>query len=352
MLLPETLKLHSKSRFEFHYIYFLPWKDQMVEALEDAGGKVNCFSASNNIEMLQHCLAVADYCTNNAIDMIHCHLPWSGFLGRIVHRKTNIPMIYTEHNIQERYHFVTKVLNKFSFNSQTLALGVSEDVSRSIKKNMDPKIPVETLLNGVNTAFFKRNIEKGKSIRKRYKIPEDKIVIGNIAVFRQQKDLPTWIRTFKQINGAYPEIFGLLVGAGQKEMEIKALVKELDLEDQIKFTGLQTDTISFFSAMDIFMMTSAFEGLPIALLEAMSMNCAIISTKAGGVEEVVRDGKDGLLCEVGDVQELAIKTKLLISDEKELKKFQRAARERVEESFSLARMVKSLENIYQKIINK
>ena len=352
VLLPETLKLHNKSKFEFHYIYFLPWKDQMVEALEEAGGKTNCFSASSNIKMMQLSFSVARYCTRNSIDVIHCHLPWSGFVGRIVHRKIGIPMIYTEHNIQERYHLLTKFLNKVTFNSQCLALGVSEDVSRSIKENINPKIPVETLLNGVNTSFFKRDEQKGKLIRESYNIPEDKLVIGNIAVFRQQKDLSTWVRTFKKINKDHPDVYGLLVGAGPEEAGIKALVKELNLEGRIKFSGLQTDTISYFSAMDIFLMTSAFEGLPIALLEAMSMNCAIVSTRAGGVKEVVRDGKDGILCKIGDVQELSLTTKQLITDEEELKKFQHAARGRVEESFSLAKMVKSIENIYQKILVK
>ena len=53
MLLPETLKIHDKTKFEFHTIYFLPWKNQMVEAIENAGGKVTCFSASNNIKWMQ-----------------------------------------------------------------------------------------------------------------------------------------------------------------------------------------------------------------------------------------------------------------------------------------------------------
>src|SRR5690606_37641816 len=102
MLLPETLKLHDTENFEFHYIYFLPWKHQMVVSIDMAGGKVTCISASNNIKLLQLFPKVTKYCNENKINLIHCHLPWSGFLGRIIHAKTKIAVVYSEHNIQER----------------------------------------------------------------------------------------------------------------------------------------------------------------------------------------------------------------------------------------------------------
>lgn len=347
MLLPETLKIHDKEKFEFHYIYFLPWKDQMVNAIKEKGGFVTCLSAGNNFKLLQQYSNVISYCKENGIDLIHCHLPWSGFLGRIVYSKTKIPVVYTEHNIQERYHVITKVINKLSFNQQTLALGVSKDVSRSIKENISPNIPVETLLNGVNTEKFRRDNIKGNAIRSQFNIPTDAIVIGNIAVFREQKSIPDWLKAFKIISDNGDNVFGILVGAGPLELEIKALVIELGLEEKVFLPGLQTDTVSYFSAMNIFMMSSAFEGLPIALLEAMSMNCAIVSTKAGGVVEVVTDFENGLLCEVGDIKCLAEKTTSLINDNVLMEKLQVKARMRVENKFSLEAMVHKLQEIYQ-----
>lgn len=346
VLLPETLKLHDQSRFQFHYIYFLPWKDQMVQALKDAGGIVSCFSANNNLQMLQQYKKVISYCEGNNIDLIHCHLPWSGFLGRLIYKKTRIPLIYTEHNIQERYHIATKLLNKFTFNSQSLAIGVSEDVMRSIKINVKPNIPLKTVLNGVNTSQFQRQPGEGKKIRKQHDIPPNSIVIGNVAVFREQKALLNWVRAFKKVQDKHPGVYGILVGAGPQEEEIRVLLEELDLTRFVKLPGLQTNTVAYFSAMDIFMMSSAFEGLPIALLEAMSMKCAIVSTKAGGVVEVVRENRDGLLCEVGDWNTLAKKTNSLIDNSERRSQLQQAARERVEEGFSLAAMVDELEGIY------
>ena len=349
MLLPETLKLHDRHKFEFHYIYFLPWKNQMVDAIEIAGGRVNCFSASNNLKLLQQYSKVIDYCKTNEIDLIHCHLPWAGFLGRMVFSKSKIPVVYTEHNMQERYHFVTKVINKFTFNQQSLALGVSDDVCNSIKENINPKIEVRTLLNGANTDSFKRASESGAEMKMKLGIPEDALIIGNVAVFRFQKRLVEWLNVFKEIESMNSNVYGVIVGAGPLEEEIKAELIKLNLEKKVHFPGLMTDVKPYFSVMDIFMMSSSFEGLPIALLEAMSMECAIVSTNAGGIKEVIRDKQDGLTCEVEEWMRLSDLCQVLINNPEKLNNFKKKARERAVSSFSLRRMVDELEVIYNEL---
>ena len=346
MLLPETLKIHDTTKFEFHYIYFLPWKDQMVQSIEDAGGKVSCLSAKNNIKLLLQYSKVVDYCKKNNIDIIHCHLPWAGFLGRLVFNITKIPTVYTEHNMQERYHIITKKINQFTFNSQSLGLGVSEDVTNSINKNIHPSIAVKTLLNGANTDTFRRNIELGRETKISLGIPKDALVIGNVAVFRFQKRIVEWLQILKKITDKNPNVYGIIVGAGPLEEEIAQELKRLGLENRVKFTGLQTNVKPYFSAMDIFMMSSSFEGLPIALLEAMSMECAIVSTDAGGIKEVIRNKQDGLICEVDEWTKLSDLCQILIDEPEKLYHYKRAARERAVNSFSLNKMVNSLEEIY------
>ncbi|TBW25596.1 glycosyltransferase [Gramella sp. KN1008] len=349
MLLPETLLLHDLQNFEFHYIYFLPWKNQMVDEIEKAGGKVKCFPAKNNVQLLLRVNEVSKYCITHQIDLIHAHLPWSGFLSRLVHVKNNIPVIYTEHNIQEKYHFVTRSLNKWSFNWQNIALGVSNDVTNSIQKNIKVKIPVRTLFNGVNTHKFSVNESAGDIIKRTYSIPEDAIVIGNLAVFREQKDLITWLKAFQRIKSLNPKVFGLLVGAGPEENIIKEFIKQEEIQDLI-LPGLQKNTIPYFSAFDIFMMSSKFEGLPIALLEAMSMECAIVSTKAGGVAEVVQNEDNGFLVEIEDHKSLASRSTTLINSPALLRHYKMKARERVLSKFSLTKMVKNIEKEYRQLL--
>lgn len=348
MLLPETLKLHDRQKFEFHYIYFLPWKDQMVQAITEAKGKVSCLSASNNLELLRHFPKIIKYCQENRIDLIHCHLPWAGFVGRLVYFKIKIPLIYTEHSLQEQYHFITKIINRLTYNYQTIALGVSRDATLSIQNNINPKISVRTLFNGANTEAFQRKVEEGVNVKNDLGIPAEAMIIGTVAVFRTPKRLVEWVNIFEVVSRNNKNVFGIIVGAGPLEKSIKAEVNRLGLEKRIIFSGLQTEVKPFLSAMDIFMMTSSYEGLPIALLEAMSMECAVVSTDAGGIKEVIRDGQDGLTCKVEEWTKLPDLCQILIDRPKKLNEFKKAARERVVNSFSLRRMVNELEEIYEK----
>src|SRR4051812_13871587 len=83
-LLPETLAKHDQSKYNFHYIYFIPWKDQMVGAIREAGGTVTCYSAKNNLAIMAKIPSIVAYVKKHKIKLIHCHLPWAGITGRIV----------------------------------------------------------------------------------------------------------------------------------------------------------------------------------------------------------------------------------------------------------------------------
>src|SRR5688572_11700334 len=126
MLLPETLKLHDQRQFEFHYIYFLPWKDQMVDSLLAHGGKVVCIKANNNAQLMLRAPAVISYVKKHRIQIIHAHLPWAGILARLVGKFAGTPVIYTEHNKQERYHVATRTMNLATLNWLTCIVSVSD----------------------------------------------------------------------------------------------------------------------------------------------------------------------------------------------------------------------------------
>jgi glycosyltransferase involved in cell wall biosynthesis len=349
MLLQETLKLHDKGRYEFHYIYFLPWKNQMVAGLTEAGGTVANIPAKNNIFIILQTRKIIRYIREHKIELVHCHLPWAGIAGRVIHKLTGIPVFYTEHNKQERYHFITGFINKVTFNWQTRVIAVSNDVAESIQKHIHPKIPVQIILNGVNTGHFIRNPAAGQDLRKKYSIDPGCIVIGTIAVFRFQKRLKEWIDVFKIMEKKFPGIRGCVVGDGILNSEIRAYLKQQEMEDKILFPGLQTDVLPWLSAMDIFMMTSEFEGLPVALLEAMSMECCVVCTDAGGIREVIRNRQDGFLVPVENWKELETPLSFLLSNPAEIRKYGKMARARTEEAFSLKAMVQQTEAAYAAI---
>jgi glycosyltransferase involved in cell wall biosynthesis len=111
--------------------------------------------------------------------------------------------------------------------------------------------------------------------------------------------------------------------------------------------GLKTNSADWLSAMDIFMMTSEFEGLPLALLEAMSCSCAVISTNAGGIKEVIRHEKDGMLTNLHDWPLFMAYLNKLILNEDQRMSLAAFGRQRVIDQFSIQRMVHELESVYK-----
>lgn len=352
MLLPETLNKHDKKRYEFHYIYFIPWKYQMVEAIEKEGGRVTCLSAKNNIRILLKAHEMAGYVKQYNIQLIHCHLPWAGIVGRIVGKMTGVPVVYTEHNKWERYHKLTYYLNKISFSSQEKVIAVSEDVANSIKKHYHKTRPaIQVVSNGINTEKYNTSQKIDQDIRKELNIPSQSIVIGITCVFRKQKRLDIWLDIAKALHEKNPQTFFIIVGDGVLKKEIHQKAASLKMHDYLHFAGLQSETRPYLKAMDIFMMSSEFEGLPIALLEAMSMGCMPACTAAGGIPELVKDTRNGLLVPVDEPMQLVERLFPYLQQNDQRKIMADAARETVINSFGMQKMVNELEIIYDELIN-
>lgn len=348
MLLPETLKLHDKEHFEFHYIYFLPWKDQMVESIRSADGKVTCIPASNNISLMLRVNSVVKYIRENNIALIHAHLPWAGIVARLAGKVTGVPVIYTEHNKQERYHGATRVMNLATMNWLRTVVAVSDDVAKSVKKHKPGlQSRLQVILNGVNTEHFSPGIVSGDPVREQFDIPLGAPVIGTIAVFRFQKRLEVWLELAKKIHAKLPEARFIIVGDGPLKEQLHAKAAELKLDGVVHFAGLQTEVRPYLAAFDLYMMTSIFEGLPIALLEAMASGCPVITTNAGGIGEVIVDGENGILCSVETPELLAYAAFKLLSQTESRQKLGVSARQTICERFSMNKMVSELETLYK-----
>lgn len=351
-LLAETLKVHNQKQFEFHYIYFLPWKNQLVESLLSNGGKVTCIEASNNIQLLLKVRAVIRYVKAHNIKLIHAHLPWAGIVARIAGALTNVPVIYTEHNKQERYHFATRWMNLATLNALTMLVAVSKDVEQSILRFKPTlKAPLRTLVNGVNLTSFNPEYHTGRDIRTELGITKNAFVIGTIAVFRSQKRIDLWIDVAKEIIKKRPGTHFIIVGDGPLREVLVQKIDQLHLRPYVHMVGLQTEVRPYLATFDLYMMSSIFEGLPIALLEAMASSVAVISTDAGGIKEVIRPGVDGLLCSVKEPDKLTDLAIELIDDPAKRNRLAAQARVRVSENFSLEKMVKSLEDLYYDVLS-
>lgn len=350
MLLPEGLREADRASFEYSVGYFLPHKDALVPALEASGTSVKCFSAKGNGRLLAQVPRVARFVKRWRADLIHCHLPMAGVAGRLAGKMAGIPVVYTEHNLQERYHPLTARANQATWSMQKRVIACSQGVADSIATHRGDKVPVDVVQNGVSLTQFQRDLDAGGALREELGIDPKAPVMGSVAVFRSQKRLVEWMRVARGILDSVPEARFLLVGDGPLREEIEAERTKLGLDDHVKMPGLLTDVRPWLSAMNAYVMSSEFEGLPIAMLEAMACELPAVCTDVGGIREVVREGVDGHLVAPENPLDLVAPLVEMFRNPKKMAQMGAEARNRVEEGFGMKRMMGELEAIYRKAV--
>lgn len=355
-LIPQTVALHDREKYEFYCIYFYHRPDGIQEELEALGIQLYFFP-STNLGIFNQVKKVREFVVEKQIDIIHAHLPWAGILSRLVGRKIAVPIVYTEHNTWDRYNLISYWGNRLTFKQQDAAIAVSHEVALSMQLNsiIDPlKIPSRLQLyaipNGVNVSEFKREGGLGNRVREGLGIPNNAFVIGKVAVFRSQKRLLLWVEQALEILKVAPETHFLLVGDGEWKSKLLARIAASGQKDHFHVVGVQKEVVPYLSAMNLYMSSSEFEGLPIAMLEAMACEVPVVATRAGGIGEVVSHGVEGFLCEVADYQHLAPLALQLIQNRELHQQFAQAARKRVEEHFSMPRMVREIEGVYERVL--
>lgn len=348
-LLPLTVAAGGPG-FEYRVGYFLPWKDALVPDLEAAGAPVHGFGTRSNLSLLTSVPRVAGWLRRERVGLVHGHLPLAGVVARLAGRLAGVPVVYTEHNLQERYHPGTRLANRLTWRAQAQAIAVSGEVARSIGRSLGDRVPVTVVRNGIAVGGPRPSEGEVSDLRRDLGILAGAPVIGSVAVLRTQKRFDHWLRAARLVASERPDAHFVLVGDGPLRGQLEALARELGLAGQVTFAGLREDVAPYLALFDVYLMSSEFEGLPLALLEAMAAGVPPVATAVGGIPEVVRDRVEGRLVPFGDVEGLARGAAELLADRDLAASLAAAARRRVEKEFSVERMARELEGIYERVL--
>lgn len=347
-LLTETIQQHNK-RFQFDVVYFLPWKNQMVKELEQLGCRVYLLPANKTLLMLWRIPSLVRLIQKGKYNLIHCHLPWAGIVGKIAGKLTGVPVVYTEHNNFSSYNVLTRWLHQLKFNWYAKVIAVSADAEQALRQALGARTNISVILNGVNTDSFSRKRYDILSWKDKLKIPRDKIIVSTVAVFRPQKRLDRWITIAEKIVRKYDGVFFIIIGDGLIREELMQQAQGSSLNNNLMFAGLVEDPRPFLACTDIYLMSSEFEGLPVALLEAMSMECLPVVTAVGGIPAVV-DSTNGVLYDRNDIETASARIIEFAQDETKRKSYAEQARTAVSARYSMQRMVGELESTYDEVL--
>ncbi len=347
-LLPQVIR-HRGPGVSHAVGYFLPWKDALVEEVRSAGAAVRLFVAGNPAVMLARTGAVAAWLRRERADLLHCHLPLAGVVGRLAGWLAGVPVVYTEHNLQRRYHPATRIANRLTWRLQRAAVAVSGEVAESIARHLPSAVPVHRVRNGIE---IPPPPEPGRvaELRHRLDLPDGAPVVGTVAVMRVQKRLDLWLDAATHLLESHSDTRFVLVGDGPLRSELEERASRPPLAGRVRFTGLQEDVWPYLALLDLYLMSSQFEGLPLALLEAMASGLPPVVTAVGGIPEVVEDGVNGHLVRFGDPAALAASAAAVLEDPALARRLGEAARDRVRERFGIERMTRELEAIYRQIV--
>ncbi|WP_411823615.1 glycosyltransferase [Leptospira sp. 'Mane'] len=257
--------------------------------------------------------SIRTICTEKKVKLIHTHTAHAHGLAVFAKRKTlDIPLV-----VSRRVDFKPKnsIFSRWKYRhpANDYYLPVSQTIKRvMIEAGISPEKLI-TVYSGIDLKRFSK-LPTGENIREEFSIPKKTVIIGNIAALVDHKDQETLIRSIAKIETSVP-FKVLIVGEGKLEKKLKALSKELNLDDKIIFTGYRTDILALLSLFDIFTLTSKEEGLGTSVLDAMASGLPVVATTGGGIAEMLTEGGGSYLSQVGDSSSLAKSFQTLLESE-------------------------------------
>jgi glycosyltransferase involved in cell wall biosynthesis len=226
-------------------------------------------------------------------------------------------------------------------------VAVSGPVERELLRSGIARIKVENIPNGIDFKRFDGPSDNG-AVRQEFGIPDGFKVVGTVGRLTDEKGHIYLIRAAKKVVKEVGTLVFLIVGDGPD----MSLLKEKAGSLPFTFTGIRSDMPRLYSAMDVFVLPSLNEGLPMVLLEAMASKKPVIATRVGNIPEVLAEGVNGILIRAGREDDLAGAILELLKDEKKQKQLGASGYRKVIRDYSSAKMAEHYMKAYKTILEK
>jgi len=342
----------KKRGWEVRVVSMLP-PQAFTEELKEAGIPLSTLNMRRGVADPRAVFGLVKTLREWKPDIVHSHMIHANLLARIARIFYRIPvLICTAHSIDEggRWREIAYRLTDFLAD---LTTNVSQAaVERYIRVGAVPKGKIRYVPNGVDTAKFKPDEVVVKRLRNELGINDCFIWLA-VGRFEEAKDYPNMLQAFKMVVDKKQDTLLLLAGQGSLLEETRKLANELDLEDKVRFLGVRRDVPDLMNAADAYVMSSAWEGMPMVLLEAEACGLPVVATEVGGNGEVILNNKSGYVVPPGDSEALATAmVKMMALSEVERRAMGKAGRAHIEANYSLERVVDQWEELYRQLLQR
>jgi glycosyltransferase involved in cell wall biosynthesis len=282
-------------------------------------------------------------------DVVHSHMVHANLMARALRLLVPVPvLVSTIHNVYEGgpllmagYRLTNGLVDHMTIISQAAA-------DRFVGERIVPGRLLTVIANGVDTDRMRNLPPEGRAaLRGEMAVGDREFVWLAVGRFEVAKDYPNMLRAFADVRAREPRAVLVIVGQGSLQAEAEALTAELGLREAVRFLGARDDVPAVMSAADGYVMSSAWEGMPMVLLEAAAAGLPIVATAVGGNGEVVRDGESGFLVPARDFGVLgAGMLRLMAVPEEQRRAMGERGREHVRANFGLQRVAERWERVY------
>lgn len=305
---------------------------------------INLNMAKNFIGLLLAVYKMSKIIKSFMPDVVHAHMFHANILARLtkLFSLKKYQLVCTAHSKNEG-----GTVRMFIYRLTDFLCNITTNVSKEalsvfIEKKAFQEKKSLAIYNGIDTKKFKFNTMQRESLRNSLNISDNDLLILAIGRLTQAKDYPNLLKALKILPSKYRLV---IIGEGEARPEIEKMIVQYQLENRASLLGGIFDVVNYYSACDIYVSSSKWEGFGLVVAEAMSCQRLIVATDAGGVSEVV--GNPTFIVPVSDSEALAKKiTEIMSYDESTKSQIMLRNRNHIVNTFSLDSVVEKWLKIY------
>jgi glycosyltransferase involved in cell wall biosynthesis len=285
-------------------------------------------------------------------DIIHTHLQVLRYVYPAAAVLKQRLVLHTVHNLAEReIEPGMRWFQAYALRHGVVPIAVADEVALSLERVYGiPKCRV--IANCIPTLSFAHPKTSRNEWRAREGFREDDVLFVCVARLAAQKNHALLLKAYAQGPAADRKSHLVLIGDGVLRPQLEAQARSLGVFDRVHFLGVRADVPDALSAMDVFALSSDFEGNPLSVMEAMASGLPIVSTAAGGVPDLFESGKHGILVPPGDVLGLSNAMTFLSQNQEARRSLGMAAARRARNKFDVTAMVQDYQEMYERLLEQ
>lgn len=295
-------------------------------------------------------ITLREFLRREKISLVHSHLYHANYYGRLAAFREEVPAVCTIHNTYASPKVHRRLINRWLARRTARIIAVSAPVRNDILRydGVDPS-KVVVIPNGVDPGRFDIPLTRAEA-RERLGISAEHFLIGTVGRLEEQKGLRYLLDAVRVLRERGKNAFLLVAGSGREEARLREQATRGGIEDAVFFLGARRDVAELYRAMDVFALSSLWEGGPITLLEAMASGLPVVATPVGIVPEIVRDGVTGFLVPLRDPAVLGEALWRVREDSARAEAMGREGRETVRGRYTHRHLAEKVMAVYEEVL--